>query len=343
MLELERRVDSMGSYSVAGRYMDGTKVLAYHVVNSDSGKSKRLTKIQLCYFIGKGEIDNCVCSVYGDDMVLRGKGIKLEDLPVINEYKGTMKEGKKTDNEKAAQINSIISKSAIIAILEKDGNVIGYEISTPNNSRKRVNRDLIIKLIVENKISNAKVGLKNGKTVIDISNVSKVQKIDVSSNKDDGEVKVKKDKFIIVEDAEYTLSAAMSSKSMHIENAITHEAFDTNPVNDVIIRGVAGEMWVVSLDDINNKYCQLDGNEITRDVFKSGSLKIRLKEIRRYKAVLVPVPAKVSIGNKITNIENAEHGKGDYVVYSGKGSKVNGEKDIEIVNGKLFDKLYKVV
>ena len=72
-------------YQIVGRYMDGSEVVAYHLQSLETGKSGRYSKEQVYYLVGREQVTNCTGQIYKDKVLLRGNGISLDDLPVINE------------------------------------------------------------------------------------------------------------------------------------------------------------------------------------------------------------------------------------------------------------------
>lgn len=154
-------------YQIVGRYMSGKEVSGYHLQSLERDKSGRYTREQVCYLVGKGQITNCEGQIYKDKVILRGVGMSLEDLPVVQENSGEItrtdsvgKIRKGTSNEDA--MTQLMLVESIVA-----GKInIGYVVENSGGARKTLKRADILKLASEGRIGNARVQQYQGKTLL---------------------------------------------------------------------------------------------------------------------------------------------------------------------------------
>lgn len=153
-------------YQIVGRYMDGKEVVAYHLLSLDTGKKGRYTKEQVYYLVGRGQITNCDGQLYQDKVLLRGKGMSLEDLPVVQvngdlsrtEAIGRVKRG--TSAEEA--LNQVMIVGKIV-----DGRrTLGYVVRNAGGGEKRLKRDDVLQLARDGKIGNARAQYYNGQLIL---------------------------------------------------------------------------------------------------------------------------------------------------------------------------------
>jgi hypothetical protein len=144
-------------YSVVGRYMSGREVTGYHLQSIESGKTGRYTKEQLCFLIGRDQVSNCTAQIYKDTIVLSGKGIRLDSLPVkqeTGELKNTESVGKVRKDTSAADV---MSQFMIVGIIKYGRNTIGYTIKNAGGATKKIKRDQVMQLAQAGKLGNARV------------------------------------------------------------------------------------------------------------------------------------------------------------------------------------------
>lgn len=144
-------------YQIVGRYMDGKEVTAYHLQSLETGKAGKYTKDQVYFLVGRDQITNCEGQLYQDKVLLRGKGMSLEDLPVQQEN-GTVS---RTDNigriRRGASTDDIMTQMIIVGSLVRGRNVVGYVVQNAGGGQATVNRDELITLAREGRIGNARV------------------------------------------------------------------------------------------------------------------------------------------------------------------------------------------
>lgn len=153
-------------YQIVGRYMDGKEVTAYHLQSLDTGKAGRYTREQVAYLVGRGQVTNCEGQIYQDKLLLRGKGISLEDLPVQQEN-GDLS---RTDNlgkiRRGTNTNDALTQVMIVGSIVRGRNVLGYVIQNAGGGQAKVGRDRLIELARAGRVGNARVQMYNGKPIL---------------------------------------------------------------------------------------------------------------------------------------------------------------------------------
>ena len=159
-----------------------------------------------------------------------------------------------------------------------------------------------------------------------------------------------REKWFLTGKREYTVQAMMVSKetSFHNELEVTDYTVNDDGVT-VILKGAVGEMWASKLPKVISTYTRLDGSVLSEDDFAAKDRYIdilALPEPDSYYAMYVPLGISVSVetarGDILhSNLPNAPHGEGDYIVCR---ASENGEPDLSdiwILNGVVFSKYYE--
>ena len=150
------------TYSIVGRYMTGSAVSAYHLISSDNREIKA-TRELVCFLVGKGLIVNCKGQMNGNDIALRGVGISLSELPVKNERTGEISN---IDGNRNTKDTSVFSQWAIVARLMHENKCVGYIVRNSGGIEKKLDRNTIIQLANEKKISNARINMSNNVPIL---------------------------------------------------------------------------------------------------------------------------------------------------------------------------------
>lgn len=151
------------TYRVTGRYMTGSTVTAYHLVGED-GSQIVATKERLIYMIGKGQIENMRLQVNGGEMILRGKGINLNNLPIFDMNKGNFRNNQASKVAAATNVNpkknSGINPMGQLKITKRimyKTNCLGYMVVDLSGQEKKFSRKRVVELATQRLISNAVV------------------------------------------------------------------------------------------------------------------------------------------------------------------------------------------
>ncbi len=161
-----KQITNSGNYSVAGRYMSGPEVIAYHLVGED-GTQQKVSRDQLIYLVGRGVIVNLRAQMYGDQLLLRGKNINLNELPVYDEKKGEMRRVEEGPKVKVKDNSgSPLGQMKIIARIKKDTQCIGYMLVDNGGTERKLSRQQVLKLASQGLIGNATVQNNKGTVLL---------------------------------------------------------------------------------------------------------------------------------------------------------------------------------
>ena len=148
---------------------------------------------------------------------------------------------------------------------------------------------------------------------------------------------------------EYRVQAMMVSEetSSHNELEVTDYTVTDDGVT-VVLKGSFDEMWASKLPKVLSTYTKADGSALTEEDFavKDAFIELRTRpnpgsNFAMFVPLDVSVTAVTASGHELhTNLPNAPHGEGDYLVCR-KGE--NGEPDLSdvwVLNGVVFPEYY---
>ena len=149
---------------------------------------------------------------------------------------------------------------------------------------------------------------------------------------------------------EYTVQAMMVSKETVFHNEL--EVTDYTVTDDgvtVVLKGCFEEMWASKLPKVISTYTKPDGSALCEEDFSEKDTYIDIvakSEPNSYFAMYVPLDVTVTLetawGDVLhTNLPNAPHGDGDYLVCR---TDENGEPDLSdvwVLNGVVFPEYYE--
>lgn len=157
-------------YQMVGVYKDGEdgkEVTGYHLQNLEAGTSRRYTREQTCFLVGKGQITNCSGQIYKDKVILRGEGMRIEELPVKKRdgsVRNSAYTGKTRRNDSATDI---MNRLNIVAVIKKGGrNVVAYRLENAGGATNDFPREQVWSMAKQGRIGNARVQQHQGKTLL---------------------------------------------------------------------------------------------------------------------------------------------------------------------------------
>lgn len=153
-------------YQIVGRYMSGKEVTAYHLQSLETGKDGKYTREQVAFLVGRDQVSNCEGQIYKDKVILRGKGMSLEDLPIQQED-GTLS---RTDNigkvRKGTEAKDALTQVIIVGSLVRGRNVLGYVVQNAGGGQKNLKRQDLLQLARDGRVGNARVQMYNGNYIL---------------------------------------------------------------------------------------------------------------------------------------------------------------------------------
>ncbi len=149
------------TYRVTGRYMNGSTVDSYHLVGED-GSQVVAGKDQIVYLIGRGQIENMRIQTNGGEIIIRGRGINLNNLPVFDMAKGNFRGNQASQQAASTNVaprkNSGINAMGQLKITKRimyKTTCLGYMVMDMSGKEKMLRREKVLKLATEKLISNA--------------------------------------------------------------------------------------------------------------------------------------------------------------------------------------------
>lgn len=151
-------------YSVTGRYMEGQKIVGYHLVGEDGSQAKE-SKEHIIRMINMGRITNMRVQTGSDgEEIIRGKGINLNKLPVYDLAKQQFRDNEASQSAASSKVS--VSRSSLENInsmgqyhitkrIMFKNKCMGYELQDYSGRVTRMQRDKVLKLAVERLIANA--------------------------------------------------------------------------------------------------------------------------------------------------------------------------------------------
>lgn len=153
-------------YTIVGRYMDGIKVAGYHLLEND-GSARRFSREQVIYLVGRGDVANCKGQIYKEEVLLRGVGVNLNDLPVVNDRTGGMKN---TENlgrvARGATTEQALAQFLIVGRIVVDGKTIGFTVRNAGGVEYNLKREKVELMASKLMIGNARVQTYKGRNIL---------------------------------------------------------------------------------------------------------------------------------------------------------------------------------
>lgn len=151
------------TYRVVGRYMEGTSLIGYHLVGSD-GSQALATRERAIYMVGRGLLENMRVQSNGNEMILRGKGVNLNTLPIFdqkrNKFRGNTAsqdvENTAVKPKRGSGINPMGQLKIIKRMMHKTS-CLGYIVLDLSGKERKLSRERVIELAIQKLISNATV------------------------------------------------------------------------------------------------------------------------------------------------------------------------------------------
>lgn len=148
---------------------------------------------------------------------------------------------------------------------------------------------------------------------------------------------------------EYTVQAMMVSEALSFHNELENVDYvATDDGETVVLRGTKGEMWTSPLPQVIARYAKPDGSELREEDFADRDVFFDIVAIPTrdsYYAMHVPADITVTVetawGDVLyTNLPNARHGAGDYIVCAAHEDGGPNLSDVWVLNGLIFPDRY---
>ena len=158
-----------------------------------------------------------------------------------------------------------------------------------------------------------------------------------------------REKWFLTGKKKYTVQAMMVSKEMTFHNDL--EVVDLVATDDgetVVLKGTRDEIWTSPLPQVISRYTKPDGSELRKEDFANKDVYFDIVTIPTkdaYYAMHIPnditVVVETAQGNVLhSNLPNAPHGEGDFLVCTIREDGEPDLSDIWILNGLIFMDCY---
>lgn len=148
-----------GKYMLTGKLMSGTKVSHYNITDS-KGVSKKVTREQLIFLVGKGAIANCTGQLYGEQVIIRSSnGKSLNDLPIIDTNKHAIRNAKQGVRVRPDKNNleAVFNQCTLIGRVVRGNKNVSFFAEMPGGATKELLREQVEQLALNRQVTNAKV------------------------------------------------------------------------------------------------------------------------------------------------------------------------------------------
>ena len=158
-----------------------------------------------------------------------------------------------------------------------------------------------------------------------------------------------REKWFLTGKKKYTVQAMMVSKEMTFHNDL--EVVDLVAADDgetVVLKGTRDEIWTSPLPQVISRYTKPDGSELRKEDFANKDVYFDIVTIPTkdaYYAMHIPnditVVVETAQGNVLhSNLPNAPHGEGDFLVCTIREDGEPDLSDVWILNGLIFMDCY---
>lgn len=144
-------------YQLVGRYMDGGSVVGYHLQDLMTGKSGRFDRETMCFLVGRGSVTNVKGRIYQGKVLFDGVGMKISDLPVVNEGTNQLRRGQNIRNVRGQGVQDKLEQLMLVGVLKSGRTPVAYVLRNQGGGTKQVSREEILDLAKAGKISNVRV------------------------------------------------------------------------------------------------------------------------------------------------------------------------------------------
>lgn len=139
-------------FRVTGRYMTGTEVTGYHLINLTNGASLIANRERAIAMVGRGQVENMRIQYNGDDVQLRGKGINLTKLPVYDMKSNSIRGQNNAEPQK--QKNGLGRFTIVKRVMYKTA-CVGYVLTDASGKEVNISREKVQDMAIKGLIKNA--------------------------------------------------------------------------------------------------------------------------------------------------------------------------------------------
>lgn len=201
-------------------------------------------------------------------------------------------------------------------------------------------KGMLLAMLIVFVLAAGVLGAYSGRNSKDICNDTNQEKLSLEEYLENTN-----EKWFLTGKREYTIQAMMVSGELSFHNDL--ELADYTVTDDgetVVLKGTRNEMWTSPLSKVTEKYVKPDGSKLSAKDFADKDVFIDIVTIPVHNSSFaIHVPNHVSVtvetawGNVLhTNLPNAPHGEGDYLICNVGEDGEPSLSDVWIVNGLVF-------
>jgi hypothetical protein len=153
-------------YQLVGRYYEGKTVVAYQLQSLESNKTGKYTKEALAYLIGRNQITNCQGGINNDQFILRGVGMNIDDLPVVNADGAVSRTDSIGKIRRGTSAEDALNQLMLVGVIKSGKNVLGYKVRNAGGGEANLSRQKVLDFAKHGKIGNARVQNYNGQVIL---------------------------------------------------------------------------------------------------------------------------------------------------------------------------------
>lgn len=152
-------MEHRNKYIIKARHMRGVKVLGYYLESTRDGSRRLVNKESAQELALGGFITNCKAQVYNNDVVMKGVGCKISELPIIDADTGKLRgvETKKKTVEALYEITARVINGK---------HVLGYVIQDRGRVPIIKTKKEVVELTRRGLVSNARIQMSNGVPIL---------------------------------------------------------------------------------------------------------------------------------------------------------------------------------
>lgn len=158
-------------YVVTGRYMDGTRVVGYHLIGTN-GISRRYQREEFAFLVGAGKVKDCAGRINDQDVAEEGNNVQFWGTNGLNIQALPQKSVQNPDEIRSvgrANPNVNPNQCQLVQLICKDDDmkvIVGYVAVTSDGQKAMLKREKVLQMAKNNLIANARLQMANGKPIL---------------------------------------------------------------------------------------------------------------------------------------------------------------------------------
>lgn len=158
-------------YVVTGRYMDGTRVVGYHLIGTN-GVSRRYQREEFAFLVGAGKVKDCAGRINDQDVAEEGNNVQFWGTNGLNIQALPQKSVQNPDEVRSVgRVNPNVNPNQcqLVQLICRDDDmkvIVGYVAVTSDGQKAMLKREKVLQMAKNNLIANARLQMANGKPIL---------------------------------------------------------------------------------------------------------------------------------------------------------------------------------